>query len=160
MTLPAGIMSPDAHLSELTKMQLAILDLEKIRRQIIVQLEEVERSLPKTKKGSLKREELIERKNILLANLREQKVRLCEARQIRHEMPRDHPVTDHALIRWLERKHGVDIIELKGMMLTPALQAALASSQERWSDGEMLYVLKDRMVITVLPACGLRSEEL
>lgn len=33
-------------------------------------------------------------------------------------MPRDHIVTDHALVRWLERVNGVDVKALKDSMIT------------------------------------------
>lgn len=120
------------------------------RARILQQLSDVEKELGRTKRSSSKRPALIERKELLLRSLREESIRLKECKNVRKESP-DHPITDHALVRWLERKAKIDIQSLKDRILTAELQSALSSGERaHWSDGEMVFVLANSRVITVI----------
>jgi hypothetical protein len=128
-----------------------VIELEKTRQRIVEQLTGVEKDLSSTMKTSPRRIGLLEQKNALLVQLREETLRLKEARRVRHETPREHAVTDHALVRWIERKCKVDVQALKDKVLSDGLRAALDSQQDYWCDGELVFVLHDGLVLTVYP---------
>jgi hypothetical protein len=128
-----------------------IIELENTRKRIVAQLERVERALSSTIKSSPRCVELLEEKNALLVQLREEKRRLGEAKRVRNQTPPEHVVTDHALVRWMERKCKVDVQALKDRMMSDGLRAALASKQEYWCDGELVFVLQRGVVLTVYP---------
>lgn len=98
---------------------------------------------------------LISRKYQLLDQLRETNSKIHQAKQerARHAAPgMRHPVTDHALVRWLERKHGLDMSSLREQLLTPEIREALKDpTQTYWSDGELVYILGNGAVVTVIP---------
>jgi hypothetical protein len=127
------------------------IDILKVTRaKIFGELKEVERRLAGTLKTSSYRAELLERKELLLLNLREENLRIKKAKQDIRAARRESPVTDHALVRWLERKHGLDTDRLRDAILTDALRQALDAN--RWhDDGELTYVISDRVVVTVVP---------
>ncbi|WP_020474493.1 hypothetical protein [Zavarzinella formosa] len=147
-------------MSDFYNLRLSLVELENGRRRIKSKLTEVESWLSGLKKSSSKRQELIELKDSLLVQLREQNIRLEDTRRRLRQTPRNHAVTDHALVRWLERNHGIDVLGLKDAILTDELQAAIASGQEQWSDGKMLFVLQDGRVITVIPSHEWKSRAL
>lgn len=127
-----------------------MLAMENVRESMITQLSDVEYELSKSRKTY--RPALIEKKNLLLRNLREQNLRIKDAKR-KHldESCADHPITDHAVVRWLERKHGVPIKKLKDAILTDELRGALRQGLDNWSDGEILYFLRKGAVITLIP---------
>lgn len=65
-------------------------------------------------------------------------------------------ISDHALLRFLERVKGVDIEAIRAEMQSPALDAAVAIGAPfvRRSDGTRLVIRKGT-VTTVLPAMNL-----
>ena len=125
--------------------------LKATRAKIRAELSEVEGRLAGTLRTSSHRAALLERKDLLLRNLREQNLRIKRAKQeIVREARERSPITDHALVRWLERKHGLDTDRLRDAILTDALRAALDAN--RWhDDGELTYVISDRVVVTIFP---------
>jgi hypothetical protein len=133
--------------------ELYIATLKETRTKILAELSEVEGRLSGTLRTSSCRAGLIERKNLLLRNLREEKLRIKRANMdIRsHRETREaSPITDHALVRWLERKHGLDTDRLRDAILTDALREALDAN--RWhDDGELTYVISDHVVVTIFP---------
>lgn len=130
-----------------------------MRDRIIAQMRAVDQSLSYCSKKNPRRRELLERKDLLLRNLREQKIRIKEANKSFHDGSYDnHIISDHALVRWLERKHGLDMKELKDRMLTDSLRAALDGPDTYHSDGEMVYVLRGGQVITCIKAQRLPGE--
>ncbi len=123
--------------------ELYIATLKVTRAKILAELSEVEGRLSGTLRTSTCRAGLLERKNLLLRNLREENLRIK-----RENMA--SPITDHALVRWLERKHGLDSDRLRDAILTDALREALDAN--RWhDDGELTYVIRDHVVVTIFP---------
>jgi hypothetical protein len=125
--------------------------LKATRANILAELSEVEGRLSGTLRTSNCRAELLERKNLLLRNLREENLRIKrENMEIRRQAREASPITDHALVRWLERKHGLDTDRLRDAILTDALREALDAN--RWhDDGELTYVIRDHVVVTIFP---------
>lgn len=140
------------------KIAMTLNELERVRRRITDQLAEVERQLGGTTKKSPKRLPLLMSQGALLSQLQEQKRQIMEAKRVKLTASRDHEVTDHALVRWLERKRGVDVQALKDQVLTDGLRAALVVGQDCWSDGSMTYVLRDGMVVTIYETFGVGEE--
>lgn len=68
-------------------------------------------------------------------------------------------VTDHALVRWLERTGAMDVETMRAMLaasLERAARAAAVLDQSKYlilADG-MVFVVQDATVITVLPEDG------
>jgi hypothetical protein len=131
--------------------ELYIATLKVTRANILAELSEVEDRLSRTLRTSSCRAELLERKNLLLRNLREENLRIKrENMENRREARKASPITDHALVRWLERKHRVDTDRLRDAILTDALREALDAN--RWhDDGELTHVISDHVVVTIFP---------
>jgi hypothetical protein len=104
--------------------ELYIATLKVTRAKILAELSEVEGRLSGTLRTSTCRAGLLERKNLLLRNLREENLRIK-----RENMA--SPITDHALVRWLERKHGLDSDRLRDAILTDALREAMDGTDQR-----------------------------
>lgn len=62
----------------------------------------------------------------------------------------DIQVTDHALVRWLERVKGVDVAALKSELLTDDLVAAARLGAKKYKSGDLIYALNGGKVITVM----------
>jgi hypothetical protein len=131
--------------------ELSIATLQVTRAKILAELSEVEGRLSGTLRTSNYRAGLLERKDLLLRNLREENDRIKRAKQeIRRDARNGSPITDHALVRWLERKHGLDTDRLRDGIVTDALREALEAN--RWhDDGELTYVINDNVVVTIFP---------
>lgn len=131
--------------------ELYIAPLKEMRAKILTELSEVEGRLSGTLRTSSCRAGLLERKNLLLRNLREENLRIkSEKMEFRRNAREASPITDHALVRWLERKHGLDTDRLRDAILTDALREALDAN--RWhDDGELMYVIRDHVVVTIFP---------
>jgi hypothetical protein len=129
----------------------SVATLEATRAKIRAELSEVESRLSGTLRTSINRAGLLERRDLLLRNLREENLRIKRAKQeVRSEARKRSPITDHALVRWLERKHGLDTDRLRDAILTDALRGALDANQ--WhDDGELTYVISDNVVVTIFP---------
>jgi len=71
--------------------------------------------------------------------------------EIRSAATLAHPpaITDHALIRYLERKLGLDMDVIRAEILTDDLIAAAATLGGKCTYGK--FVIKDNTVVTVLP---------
>ncbi len=67
-------------------------------------------------------------------------------------------ITDHALLRFIERVKGIDIEACRAEMQSPALDAAVkaGASYVRRGDGTRL-VIRGSSVVTVLPAMSLHK---
>ena len=59
-------------------------------------------------------------------------------------------VTDHAVLRYLERLHGLDIEAVRAEIATTVWRAALAGATGVRHDG-LIYRLQDGVVVTVAP---------
>lgn len=61
-------------------------------------------------------------------------------------------ISDHAVCRYMERKHGADFDIVRREMMTPELATALAMDNERHKDGDIEYIIKNGKIVTVVPA--------
>jgi hypothetical protein len=59
-------------------------------------------------------------------------------------------VSDHALIRWLERAHGMDMQSFRRQLADRVRGAAQAGATSIVIDG-FTFVLKDGVLVTVVP---------
>jgi len=59
-------------------------------------------------------------------------------------------VSDHALLRWLERAHGIDVDGIRAQLEREASPAAEIGAAYVWIDG-VKAVLRDGVVVTCLP---------
>lgn len=66
-------------------------------------------------------------------------------------MPRKIEVTDHALIRWLERRHGIDMEFFRGE-LADELQHIVGSGAYSWRTADCTYVFRGDTLVSVLAA--------
>lgn len=60
------------------------------------------------------------------------------------------PVTDHALLRWMERVKGVDLDAIRAEIATPDICAAIAAGARSVVTHGHTLVIENGVVITVL----------
>jgi hypothetical protein len=135
-----------------------LLDLETVRQRIVSQMTDIDRELSRMRRNDPLRYGIISQKGLLLRQLREQNLRIAEMKRKGSESsaaPQKYEVSDHALVRWLERKHGIDMDRLRSLLLSQEVKSALASEQKYWSDGRVVYVMKDGVVVTVISVAEL-----
>lgn len=58
-------------------------------------------------------------------------------------------VTDHALLRYIERVHDVDVEAIRAAILTPAVVTAIKNGAAAVRSDECRYTIKDMAVVTV-----------
>lgn len=63
---------------------------------------------------------------------------------------RSPSVTDHAILRLLERKYGIDIDKIKQEILCPEVMSALKVGAKKLKHGGMEYILDKGLVITII----------
>lgn len=63
-------------------------------------------------------------------------------------------VSDHALLRYIERINGFDIEGLRARIMTPGLLSALRSGAARYTEHDTTYLLRDNTVITIVDRGG------
>lgn len=86
-----------------------------------------------------------------LAKLSKEMKRLKVTRAQRQTSNGKLQVTDHALVRYLERVKGIDTNRLRSSILTPKLcDAASAGASAIQLDG-MIYCIKGNQLVTVKP---------
>lgn len=61
-------------------------------------------------------------------------------------------ITDHALLRWMERVHGVDVEAWRSLMRTE-IQDALGHYEGARGVGEVGFVISGQRVVTCLDEC-------
>lgn len=64
-------------------------------------------------------------------------------------------VSDHAIIRYLERVEGLDVDSIRKKILTPFISDAARLGALSASTGGFKYVFKNSTVITVIPRSAL-----
>ncbi len=133
-------------------------ELVQEKERIISSIMQVDAQLACLNKRSPGRAELIKQKSILVFELKKVK-RTLQGAWGRSNKSQDNecPITDHALVRWLERKHRIDTHGLKASMLCESLRSAITSNQKYWSDGDVVFVIDNGMVQTVIPVTNLRE---
>jgi hypothetical protein len=60
------------------------------------------------------------------------------------------PVTDHALLRWMERVKGIDLEAIRAEIATPDICAAIAAGARSVVTHGHTLVIENSLVITVL----------
>lgn len=131
--------------------EVEIIKLEIGRSDILSKLASVEKQLAGSVKRSSKRQGLLAEKMDLLRLLREQKLRITAAKSSSNRITmKNCPISDHAIIRWLERKHDIAVDKLRSLMLADGLIEALRGGQQYWCDGDYYYMIRDGIVVTVL----------
>lgn len=68
-----------------------------------------------------------------------------EANRALHGEPR---ISDHAVLRYLERVKGVDVEAARAEMLTDGLKLASRGGARRYSNGKARFVLNNNTVVT------------
>ena len=69
-----------------------------------------------------------------------------------------HPITDHAALRYLERRYGFDFEKIRREMLTPIVAAAItAGAQAVQAHGGRL-VIRGGRVVSFLPGTSRRRK--
>lgn len=122
------------------------------KERIVSSMRQIDGQLAGLPRRCAERPELIKQKAILMCELEKVKKEMrVEWDEKRNAFNRECPITDHALVRWLERKLGVNIERLRAAMLCDSLRAALQSEHKYWSDGEVVFVLDRGLVVTVIP---------
>ena len=114
------------------------------KKRLIAEGSAIDARLSLLKRKSPGRAELVARKHEITARL---SVLKAEARLSYNE----DTISNHALIRWLERRHGIDVKRLKRAMMTDGLSAALLAGDRFWTDGNFIFVIQCGQVKTVIP---------
>lgn len=74
-------------------------------------------------------------------------------RQI-EDAKREPKVSDHAVIRYLERVYGFSFDEVRAEILTPDRASAIRAGASRISHGGVSFLVRDRTITTVLGPHG------
>lgn len=64
-------------------------------------------------------------------------------------MPKNKGVTDHFLLRYIERVHGVDMQKLREHVLTDKMKLALKSGAKSVTTDGFRYIIEDGQLVTV-----------
>lgn len=96
----------------------------------------------------------------LSAIKKEHKVRLDKIRDIKRQLeklkkknqPKEIVISDHALIRYMERVLGADVKELKDKLITDNLrnQVATLGPTGTYAAGEHKLIIKNNVVVTII----------
>lgn len=60
-----------------------------------------------------------------------------------------HPVTDHALIRYCERAKSIDMDWIRDQIATPELRAAIEAGARSYIQDGLRFKIRDGRIITV-----------
>lgn len=63
-----------------------------------------------------------------------------------------HPISDHALVRWLERHHGLDVERFRQELLDIAKPALDIGASVAPLPGGLYLLIQDGKVVTVTPS--------
>lgn len=67
-----------------------------------------------------------------------------------HEIKIHPRVSDHAVLRYMERTSGMDFDEIRKAILTPLVCDAIRAGAKRIHSGNMVYVVENYTIVTVL----------
>ena len=59
-------------------------------------------------------------------------------------------VTDHAILRMLERNYGFDTKSIVDQILSPDVRVAIKSGAQKFTKDGLEYVFKDGLVVTII----------
>ncbi|WP_421782697.1 hypothetical protein [Kiloniella litopenaei] len=60
-----------------------------------------------------------------------------------------HTVSDHALVRYMERVLELDVAGMRDFILTDEIKAAMSAGAKSASIGEFKYIFKNNKLITI-----------
>lgn len=71
-------------------------------------------------------------------------------------------VTDHAVVRWLERRHGIDVHKVREVIVKEAIKGEISNKINKKGclyveSGNMVYVVNDKM--TTILTCFNKEED-
>lgn len=97
-------------------------------------------------------EESSVRKDLEIKKLQLQKVleKINHIRIAIKDSKKEPEVTDHALIRYLERVNGFDVEGFRRNILTPALIGAIKSGAQRYKSDGIEFAINGNKVVTVV----------
>lgn len=62
-----------------------------------------------------------------------------------------HIITDHAVVRFMERKHNFNFAPYREEMMSPELLQAIRNGLIEFEQGDMLFKIVAGRVVTVVP---------
>jgi hypothetical protein len=68
----------------------------------------------------------------------------------RTETPEEPAISDHALLRYIERVIGIDLDELRRQIMTPTLESAIRMGAKSLVDNGVTYRIQNGKVITLM----------
>lgn len=68
------------------------------------------------------------------------------------QLPSDVRVSDHALLRYIERVNGIDFDDARRSILTPTVVEAIRAGAKRVRVDGMVYIIKDKTIVTIITA--------
>lgn len=95
-------------------------------------------------------DEEIENNTKALSNLYSERDRLKNGIEKYNLQSQEIAVSDHALVRYLERVHNIDVAALKRKILTPERQKMIVMGAQRIKGADYTLVINDGRVGTVL----------
>jgi len=73
--------------------------------------------------------------------------------------PRGTGVSDHAIIRYMERALGIDMDRIRAQIRSPLVESAMQAGVSRVRTAEGVFVLRDHTVVSFLPSASLRPRK-
>lgn len=131
-------------------------ELFRERSKLVKSMMQIDAELSGLRKSAPKRAELVRQKQRLIMEMQNLKIA-----KVADYAPNE-TITDHAVLRWLERKHGINIKRIRDLMLTDEVREAIDENQPQrryWSDGDVVFVIEHGAVQTVIPVNALVEAE-
>ena len=72
-------------------------------------------------------------------------------RQYPQSKPDEPRVSDHALVRYLDRVLGLPVQDWKASLLTEKAQAAIGAGSCGYTEDGVRYVIENSVIVTVIP---------
>lgn len=111
-----------------------------IKNKIEIEIDKLDDQLNKLRDEKRKIEKNIEN---ILNDIKNKK-------QLNENIKNKNFITDHALIRFLERKKGIDIKKIKEEILTPKVIQALLTGAQSYKENGFEYIFKQGKIITII----------
>ena len=111
-----------------------------IKNKIDVEIDKLENTL----------NDLIDKKRVLENDIENILNEIKNKRQFNEVIKNKNFLTDHAIIRFLERKKFIDIKKLKEELLTPGLVNAIIAGAKSYREDRYEYIIKQGKVITII----------
>lgn len=111
-----------------------------IKNKIDVEIDNIENQINKLRDEKRNIEKHIE---FLLNDIKNKK-------QLNENIKNKNFITDHAIVRFLERKGFINIKKLKEELLTPGLIQAIVSGANSYKEDNFEFIIKQGKVITII----------